>query len=319
MKNLCSIFLSLVLWLFLSFVAAVPMLCASVASAAPRVGAELEARLAADGRVPVIVSIDESALGGKPLEILRSRVRSRQARVLARVEAADVTVSFRYETIPALAVVVTRAGLDQLLASPDVVAVDVDRPIKGLLGDSVAQINADDMQDVHGLTGSGIVVAVLDSGFDSDHPDLAGALVGERCFCQTFPVGACCPNGSGSQSGAGSAEDDNGHGTAVSGVITSDGTVASIGVAPAAQIYAIKVLNASGDGSVGSLLAGIDHVITDVPEARVVNMSLGGPTFMLPSVTIRVAPNGRCIRKRVRDHANVDPGMYLECGCSRCS
>ena len=52
-----------------------------------------------------------------------------------------------------------------------------------------------------------------------------------------------CPNGSDRQSGAGAAEDDQGHGSHVSGIITSKGTQSSVGVAPDANIVSIKVLD----------------------------------------------------------------------------
>lgn len=254
-------------------------LCLGSLAGANRVGRSVEARLALEERVPVIIALRDEGLRSEPLQARRRSVADKQSRALGDIAASDLEVAFRYRSVPAIAAIVTRRGLDQLLSSPDVVAVALDEPLHATLADSVAQIRADDLQSVHGLTGAGVTVAVLDSGFDSDHPDLLNSLVGERCFCQSFPAGACCPDGSTSQSGPGSAEDDYGHGTGAAGVITGDGAVASIGVAPGASIYAIKVLNDSGDGSVGSLIAGLDHIIDEVTEAKIVNMSLGGSEF----------------------------------------
>src|SRR5256885_1073472 len=75
---------------------------------------------------------------------------------------------------------------------------------------------------------------------DRRHPDLVGALVAEHCFVP--PSG--CPDGTAEQDGPGSAMDNNGHGTNVAGIIVSAGAFAPIGVAPAAQLVVVKVLDA---------------------------------------------------------------------------
>ena len=113
--------------------------------------------------------------------------------------------------------------------------------------------------------GSGIGVAVLDTGVDLTHADLTGT------------VNAFSTYGS-------SCRDDNGHGTHVAGIVGArNNTVGVVGVAPAAGLYCVKVLDASGYGSDATLMAGLDWVL-DVhaavtPAIRVVNMSLGRPGF----------------------------------------
>jgi subtilisin family serine protease len=89
-----------------------------------------------------------------------------------------------------------------------------------------------------------------------------------------------CPNGSDRQSGAGAAEDDQGHGTGMTGVITSNGTVSPVGVAPDAEIVAIKVLDESGYFYYFSeIVAALDFIINNRPDVDIINMSLG--TFAL--------------------------------------
>ncbi|MBK8027395.1 MAG: S8 family serine peptidase [Chloroflexi bacterium] len=116
------------------------------------------------------------------------------------------------------------------------------------------------MHSQYGLTGAGVRVAVLDSGIDTDHPDLADDLIAQVCFTGggTPALGSCPP--ADTNTGI-SAEDENGHGTNVAGIITSDGTVAPIGFAPDAQIVAVRVLDGFGSGWLSGLGggAGLDH------------------------------------------------------------
>jgi len=109
-------------------------------------------------------------------------------------------------------------------------------------------------------TGAGIGVAVVDTGVDLLHADLS--------VVNAF------------SSFGGSAQDDNGHGTHVAGIIAAKNNDRDVvGVAPLAQIYAVKVLDASGSGSDASVIAGLDYVAANAnsanPPIRVVNMSLG--------------------------------------------
>lgn len=87
-----------------------------------------------------------------------------------------------------------------------------------------------------GVTGAGVRVAVLDTGIDTDHPDLISDIAAQHCFCSGLLFG-CCPNLGNEDV---SAEDDQGHGTSVAGIITSAGVQAPLGVAPDAKIVAVK-------------------------------------------------------------------------------
>ena len=116
-----------------------------------------------------------------------------------------------------------------------------------------------------GVTGAGIGVAVVDSGLDLAHADLS---VSADQFYSPY-VGS-------------SAQDDNGHGTHVGGTIAAKANGADVvGVAPGATLYAVKVLNAAGEGYESDVLAGLewiaDNAASVTPPIRVVNMSLGRP------------------------------------------
>lgn len=208
-----------------------------------------------------------------------------QDAVLGRLAPGDLDVVHRYSSIPGLAVLASPAGIAKLGADPDVVAVTLDGTGSGgavveasdakvsvqPLSHSVPLIRANLVQQ-NGITGSGVTVAILDSGADTDHPDLADSIVAQECFL-TGP-GSRCPNGLTRQSGAGSGEDDLGHGSNVTGIITSNGVVSSPGVAPGARVLLYKVLNSSNAGQFSDWDAALNDIIANHPEVRVVNMSL---------------------------------------------
>jgi hypothetical protein len=124
------------------------------------------------------------------------------------------------------------------------------------------QIEADKVW-ADGITGNGIKVAVLDTGIDTDHPELQDSYLGGYDFVNNDS----------------SPEDDNGHGTHVAGIITSNGTnkVNSKGVAPGAGIYMYKVCNSSGQCYEDDIAAAIE----EVPEtdAKIMSISIGGGSF----------------------------------------
>jgi subtilisin family serine protease len=208
--------------------------------------------------------------------------------LVATFGPGEFTLRHRYGSVNVLAGDVTAAGLDRLLANPSVVRVDLDRGGRGQLTEAVPLATLDVVQDL-GFTGAGVTVAVIDSGLDTDHPDLGNDLVAEQCFC-SGPAGAvgCCPNGADTQSGAGAAEDDHGHGTNVTGIVTSSGTVAPLGGAPDAEIVAVKVLDSNNAFCcVSDVIAALDWLIQNQPDVDVVNMSLG--TFALYTGTCDAA------------------------------
>ena len=123
-------------------------------------------------------------------------------------------------------------------------------------------------------TGNGITVAVLDTGIDYNHLQLSSSsgstdIINGHCFAVTA---GDCGNG---------FFDDHGHGTHVSGIITSDGIVDanngifSKGVSPGATIWMAKVCNGQGSCYTSDIAAAIDYVVTH-PVAKVMSISLGG-------------------------------------------
>ena len=106
--------------------------------------------------------------------------------------------------------------------------------------------------------GKSVRIYIVDTGVDANHPELAGrVLQGFDAFNQNLSQSDC-----------------NGHGTHVAGVVA--GT--TYGVAKAASVVPVRVLNCSGQGNTSSLLAGINWILSAHPSGSVgiVNMSLGG-------------------------------------------
>jgi subtilisin family serine protease len=133
-----------------------------------------------------------------------------------------------------------------------------------------------DLVRAQGLDGSGITVAVLDTGIDTDHPDFAGRIVAQQCYCDNGDGTGCCPGGDKTRSGAGAAEDDHGHGTHVTGIIAGGGVVAPMGIAPKAMIVSVKVMDeANSFRSFTQIFRGLQWVLDEHPEVSVINMSLG--------------------------------------------
>ncbi len=236
---------------------------------------------AREGRtIDVVVMLREGAIGGG-LAVARQDARAAQDRVLAGV-GGGVDVRHRFQTVPAFTARVSPAALERLAAHPDVVKVDLDEGAgTGTLGTVVPLIDADTIHAT-GTRGTGVTVAVLDSGHDLDHPDLAGATTYQSCFGDAFAGGGLgfCPNGTRRQTGAGAAEDDAGHGTHVTGIVTSGGAVSSVGVAPNTSIVAVKVTDDCSFGGCFYAFSEITAALDDLANRPslgidVINMSLG--------------------------------------------
>jgi subtilisin family serine protease len=117
--------------------------------------------------------------------------------------------------------------------------------------------------------GTGIGIAVVDSGIDFAHPDLDPAPDAPASAFNAISPGASC-------------QDDGGHGTHISGIIAAlNNTLGVVGVAPAATLYCVKVLGSDLTGTDSNLLAGLDWVLQHHalvnPPIRIVNLSLGRP------------------------------------------
>jgi subtilisin family serine protease len=126
--------------------------------------------------------------------------------------------------------------------------------------------------------GSGVTVAVVDTGADFNHPDLAANLIRKAGSNMIQNKSYVCPFMKANKrwtSSSAIAQDDQGHGTHVSGTIaavTGNGTGVA-GVAPAAKVLPVKVLDEEGSGSDSQVARGICFAADN--GADVINLSLG--------------------------------------------
>ena len=211
---------------------------------------------------------------GAELSAQADFVAQSQDSVLAGLSSAEFQLDYRYRIVPGMAGLVTQEGLQALLRNPQVRAVAFDLPVEATLGESARIIGADRVWSEFRITGAGVTVAVLDSGYDVNHPDINDSIVAQHCFDH----GTCPPANTNEGD---SAHDENGHGTHVTGIITSRGVVSPRGIAPDAGIVAVRVLNNAGNGWTSDVVAGIDWVVANQARlnVRVMNLSLGGGTY----------------------------------------
>jgi serine protease AprX len=135
----------------------------------------------------------------------------------------------------------------------------LDLPVQACLYSSVPTISVPPVW-MAGFKGTGVKVAVIDTGVDATHPDLAGRVIAAKSFVDDNTI------------------DENGHGTHVAGIVAGNGAKSKgkyVGVAPEALIFAAKVLDGNGSGSTSGVMAGIEWAILE-QKVQVINLSLGG-------------------------------------------
>ncbi len=244
--------------------------------AAPRVvGASVFSAMTESPSVRVVVLFDSDDLSLTDLGARASAIAERREAVLDQITPQEFRVTDTFVNLSAVGGFVTYEGLRKLVRDYRVQKIDLDVPGHMALAESTDLVHARDVQAT-GITGQGVVVAVLDTGIDSDHPDLADDIVAQQCFCTNADgVSGCCPGGRTEASGPGGAEDEQGHGTHVAGIITSGGRVAPRGMAPDADIVAVRVLDKTGAAASSTqLMKAFDWIISTQPAVKIVNTSL---------------------------------------------
>ncbi|MGH7411944.1 MAG: S8 family peptidase [Candidatus Methylomirabilis sp.] len=280
------------------------LVCMAVGNAtAGVVPVDLYHEAARKGSVRVIVQLGGNALpegrlkDAEAVASQRQAIAVRRSRLMTELATTRHRMIREFETIPFVALEVWPDAMSLLETSPHVMAVEEDRIERALLSQSVPLVGADQAWAA-GFDGTGIVVAILDTGVDRNHPFLAGKVVEEACFS----ANGNCPNELTSQTGPGAgvpctyAPDGCRHGTHVAGIAAGSGASFS-GVARGAQIMAVQVFsrftggdcNGAGEDPctktfVSDQLAALERVfaLRNQHTFAAVNMSLGGDRFTSP-------------------------------------
>ena len=175
---------------------------------------------------------------------------------------------------------ITETGLEKLRNNPDIESVVIDEPVSVLLTDTIPLINADDawQSQVAGvnITGQHQSICIIDTGVDYTHESFGGCIENANindAGCSKVPSGYDFYNEDNNPM------DDHSHGTHVAGIAAANGSVS--GVAPHAQIIALKVLSSSGGGFSSDVIAAIEWCTYNATKFNIttISMSLGGSTL----------------------------------------
>ncbi len=206
--------------------------------------------------VALFIPSSASAADKRVIIVYDNPVTDQQVRNLSDVYNA--TVMHRYDIIPGVAARMNENAIAQIESKTNVKAVYEDKQFDASLDDSVPQINASQTHSA-GVDGSGVSVCVLDTGIDQSHSDI-NSPVAEYDFVN----------------GDSDANDNNGHGTHVAGIVASTDSTYR-GVAYGASLMDGKVLDSGGSGSSSDVIAGIDWCVNN--NADVISMSFGSGSY----------------------------------------
>jgi len=213
--------------------------------------------LNADGTVSVIIQFNQAP----------------KAQHFADLAARGGKLKFSLEHINGAAYRVPVKVLVWLQNHPDVAYVSPDRPNKVASDDDIPAVEGDIARQQYGLDGTGVGIAVIDSGvFNHDDLKTANGLGSRIVYSESFIPGDLSIN------------DAYGHGTHVAGIVAGNGHDSQsgyptqyVGVAPNANIINLRVLDANGSGTDSQVIAAIQRAIQlkSTYNIRVINLSLG--------------------------------------------
>ncbi|HEX6657463.1 MAG TPA: S8 family peptidase, partial [Ilumatobacter sp.] len=228
-------------------------------------------------RRPRVDSVVEQALkNGRALPVIVRYTDGDAAKRIKKAKSGKLEFRRHLPASHAVAVRVNHRALRELMEDDDVESISYDSPVQGSQLTSVVDpphvtVNgsgASAARGRYGVSGSGVTVAVIDSGV-RPHADLPATRI--KVFID-FVNGRTTPY------------DDYGHGTHVAGIIAGSGYASYgkyKGVAPSASIAALKVLDANGAGRTSDVLASLEWVLANhaLYNIRIVNLSLGHPIY----------------------------------------
>ena len=220
-----------------------------------KVDGVVRARASAAGRTRVIIRA-ASPLGASALAAGIRGVAGSPGRSLPSIGAITATLP--------------NGAIAALAASPAVAHISIDRAVGGSMERTGPTVGATVARQDYGVDGSGVGIAVVDSGVSAWHDDLSltARVIAFADFVNHDT----------------NAYDDFGHGTHVAGIIAGSGydsNGARSGIAPGADLIVLKALDASGSGHVSDVIAAIEYAVAnkDTLHIRVINLSIAAPVY----------------------------------------
>lgn len=250
-------------------VVAVALLVGHFASAAPAtdiVSKRLAAQAAnGDRSIPALMTF-RTGPSHDPRPALR-RVAAVADALASDYAALGLEVRHRYVHLPVLAVNVNSELLQTLATDSRVAGITSSRTLRAFRTQGKKLMHVPEVQAL-GWDGEGVGIAILDTGVDYDHDELSPG--GTSAGVKTIKLYDAIDLDD-------DPRDKEGHGTSVAGIAAGDDG----GVAEAATIVAVRVLDEDGEGSSEQILDGIDAVLASLDSGnphniRVANLSLGG-------------------------------------------
>ena len=179
----------------------------------------------------------------------------------------------KLHSIKGAAFTIPVSALAALEADPEVVSVSIDHPMN-VMDDTTNDATGVSAAWNSGFNGTGIGVAVIDSGINDSHADLQNPDGSSRVVYHQDFTGTPTTNTSGGQ------YDLYGHGTHVAGIIGGNGSLSGgeyAGVAPGVSLIDLRALDANGAGTDSTVIAAIQQAIAlqNTYNIRVINLSLG--------------------------------------------
>ena len=211
---------------------------------------------------------------GRSRVIVRAVTGTVLPQVVSLVRELGATVGLMLPIVDGVVIDVAHSVLPLVAASTLVDRLSYDRPAFGALERTGQTIGASAARAAYGYDGSGIGVAIVDSGINAWHDDLAeGGGGGPRVELFVDLI-----------NGRGAPYDDYGHGTHVAGIVAGNGHDshgARAGIAPGAQLMVVKALDGSGRGRVSDVIAALGVVLLNrhALNIRVVNLSLAAGVY----------------------------------------
>jgi serine protease AprX len=221
-----------------------------------------------EDRISVIVDFDHT-----PTEI---------DQLLLENKVGFVT-QFRYWLIDSIAGTVELNRIHELLEIPGVVFIELDGRLGIQMEDVVPAHGVDLVWQDTGYTGSGVTMAIIDTGIDGNHTALDDLDDDNTTNDPKIVAFYDAINNPGATNGTEIFPyDDNGHGTHCAGITAGTGApnYQHVGVAPHANLVGVKVLDGGGSGSFAAVMAGMEWTVEKRHEfnIRAASMSLGALT-----------------------------------------